>query len=328
MRDPSPGTFGQDQKKNKRKEECEITPELQQKIDHSIAVLRKAEKIALLYNDRGFYLAFSGGKDSQALYHIAKMAGVKFEANMNLTSIDPPEVIRFVKRNYPDVILHAPKKSIYQLAIEHKILPSRIKRWCCEDLKEGGGAGMVVLIGIRHAESTRRAKRSEVEMRTRKFSGDMEGFEEYREKAGYTETTTGCIKGKDSLLISPIINWTEEDVWAFLNEVVRVPHCELYDQGIHRIGCIACPMSNLKTKQKELERWPHVKERWLWAIRGIQKARGDKFNRVFSQHTPEEVFDWWISGLGYDDWVMEKKVEEFNRRQTEIDFGNSEDSAK
>lgn len=70
------------------------------KLNHSIELLRKAERIALKYNSEdGFYLAFSGGKDSQALYHVAKMAGVKFKAHMSLTSVDPPQVIRFVKKN-------------------------------------------------------------------------------------------------------------------------------------------------------------------------------------------------------------------------------------
>lgn len=43
----------------------------------------------------GFHLAFSGGKDSQVLYHIAKMAGVKFKAYMQVTTIDPPELMGF-----------------------------------------------------------------------------------------------------------------------------------------------------------------------------------------------------------------------------------------
>lgn len=88
---------------------------LDKKIDYSIALLRKAESMALrLDPENGFYLAFSGGKDSQALYHIAQMAGVKFKAHMNLTSVDPPEVIRFVRRQYPDVELIKPKMSIYE----------------------------------------------------------------------------------------------------------------------------------------------------------------------------------------------------------------------
>lgn len=48
---------------------------LNQKMDYSIALLRKAEKLAMQYSDKGFFLAFSGGKDSQALYHIAREGG-------------------------------------------------------------------------------------------------------------------------------------------------------------------------------------------------------------------------------------------------------------
>lgn len=45
---------------------------LDKKIDYSIALLRKAESMALrLDPENGFYLAFSGGKDSQPLPHRA-----------------------------------------------------------------------------------------------------------------------------------------------------------------------------------------------------------------------------------------------------------------
>lgn len=121
-----------------------------ERLQHSIELLQKAEKIALRYDsEHGYYLAFSGGKDSQALYHVAKLAGVKFQAHMNFTSVDPPQVVRFVRNQYPNVITHAPQKSIYQLAIERGILPSMRIRWCCADLKETAGAGKVTLIGIR-----------------------------------------------------------------------------------------------------------------------------------------------------------------------------------
>ena len=115
---------------------------LQKKMMYSIDLLKKAESIALAYGggDKGYYLAFSGKKDSQALYHIAELAGVKFDAHMNLTSVDPPDVIRFVKQAYPYVDLIKPKKSIYQLAVEKKILPTMRVRWCCAEYKELSGA--------------------------------------------------------------------------------------------------------------------------------------------------------------------------------------------
>ena len=268
---------------------------LRKKMEHSIELLHKAERIALNYDhENGYHLAFSGGKDSQALFHMTQLAGVKFQGHMNLTSVDPPEVIRFVKRNYHEVELIKPKKSIFQIAIEKQILPTMRVRWCCAEYKETAGAGKVTLIGIRKAESSRRAKRNEVEISNRNFSGDLDGLDEYRQEQrakrarrkskeqgvnitnADEEQTLGCIHGKESLLISPIIYWTEKDVWEFLNDVVRVPHCSLYDEGWHRIGCIGCPMSSHRQKMIENKRYPHVKRGWIKAIKAIRNGGGGR----------------------------------------------------
>lgn len=282
---------------------------LRRKMLYSIELLRKAEKIAMNYDkDDGFFLAFSGGKDSQALYHIAELGGVKFKAHMNLTSVDPPEVIRFVKKRYPDVELVKPKESIYNIAIRRKILPTMRVRWCCAEFKESAGAGKVTLIGIRHEESSRRAKRNEVEISSRKFSGTLDGLEEYRQeqkakearrkskKDGVNimnadqEQTLGCIHGKEILLISPIIHWTERDVWEFLNQVVQVAHCELYDEGWRRLGCICCPMSSAKHKRMEELRWPHVKRNWIKAIKAIRNNKGySRKNNLVEHPNRQEI---------------------------------------
>lgn len=287
---------------------------LQKKITHSVELLRKAERLAMAYDSEyGYYLAFSGGKDSQCLYHVAKLAGVKFKAHMNLTSVDPPEVIRFVKTKYPDVELIKPKDSIFNIAVKKQILPTMRVRWCCAEYKETAGAGKVTLIGIRKAESSRRAKRNEVEINNHSFSGDLIGLEAYRkektEKAKRRksdpknsqvtivnadgERTLGCIHGKESLLISPIIHWTDADVWTFLNTLC-IAHCELYDQGFTRIGCVLCPMSQLKQKYKEMERWPHVKRNWIKAIKAI------RMGGVFKSE-----YIWWNIRK---DWIPLKNV--------------------
>lgn len=277
---------------------------LRKKMLHSVELLQKAEKIALNYDaENGYYLAFSGGKDSQGLFHMTQLAGVKFRGHMNLTSVDPPEVIRFVKKNYSEVELLKPGKSIFQIAVEKQILPTMRVRWCCAEYKETAGAGKVTLIGIRKAESSRRAKRNEVEINNRKFSGDLEGLDEYRQEQrakrarrkskeqgvnitnADKEQTLGCIHGKESLLISPIIYWTEQDVWEFLNDVVKVPHCSLYDEGWHRIGCISCPMSSHKQKMIENARYPHVKRNWIRAIKAIRNGGSQK--RICLEEHPQ-----------------------------------------
>ena len=277
---------------------------LRKKMLHSVELLQKAEKIALNYDaEQGYFLAFSGGKDSQALYHIAQLARIRFQGHMNLTSVDPPEVMRFVKKNYPEVELNKPGKSIFQSAVERQILPTIRVRWCCAEYKEMAGAGKVTLIGIRKAESSRRAKRNEVEINNRKFSGNLDGLEEYRQEQkakrirrkskedgvnitnADEEQTLGCIHGKESLLISPIIYWTEQDVWEFLNDVVKVPHCSLYDEGWHRIGCIGCPMSSHKQKMIENERYPHVKRNWIKAIKALRNGGIQK--RTYLKEYPQ-----------------------------------------
>lgn len=264
-----------------------FSKEFQKKILHSVELIRKAEPLALAYDPNdGFFNTFSGGKDSQCLYHIVKMAGVKHKTHMNLTSVDPPEVIRFVKTEYPDVVLAKPKDSIFHLAMKKNILPTMRVRWCCAEYKEMAGAGKVTLIGIRHSESTRRAKRNEVELSNHAYSGDLNGLDEYRKqrnsgrkprKGKFSiinvngESEVGCIHGKESLLISPIIDWTEDDVWTFLN-TLGIKHCCLYDEGFTRIGCILCPMSRRSQKEIDMKRWPHVKRNWIKAIKEIRRG--------------------------------------------------------
>lgn len=256
---------------------------------HSVELLRNGEPLALRYNRGGYYLAFSGGKDSQALIHMAQLAGVKFDSHFSPMSADSPEVLRFIRRNYPEVEFVPLTTSIYKEFVKRKCLPSMKIRWCCAEFKEKGGEGRVTLVGVRNSESIKRSKRKEVEVTGRKFSGDLDGFNEWREKriekikkkaakdnqfdqfSEHQEQMVTCVGGKDKIVVSPIIHWTDKDVWEFLNKVVEVPHCELYDQGWTRIGCICCPMANIKSTLRDIERWPHVKEKWIQAIMEVRR---------------------------------------------------------
>ena len=67
-------------------------------------VQKAINRLKMFEPREGYFLAFSGGKDSQCIYHLAKMAGVKFEAHYSVTTVDPPELVRFIKKEYPDVI--------------------------------------------------------------------------------------------------------------------------------------------------------------------------------------------------------------------------------
>lgn len=266
---------------------------LQSKINYSIELLRKTESIALKMHPEGFHLAFSGGKDSQALYHIVQMAGVKFKAHMQITTLDPPELMHFVRTKYPDVVLHRPEINFYQLIIKKKMLPLRHARYCCAYLKEQHGAGTCTLIGIRAAESNRRAKRNEVELQGHKFSGSLDQFNRYQEQS------IECVSGKDKLIISPIFKWTDADIWNFIRGK-DIEYCSLYDEGYHRIGCIFCPFASVRTKQMDRKRYPGVEREIKRSIQVLIDTV--QYGSAYNMNA-DQIFDWYISGKSLKEYA-------------------------
>lgn len=109
----------------------------------------------------GYFLAFSGGKDSVVIKRLAEMAGVKFDAHYSVTSVDPPELVRFVKEQ-KDVSFDIPRDkdgnaiTMWNLIPKKKMPPTRIVRYCCKELKECAGKGRLTVTGIRWAESNNR----------------------------------------------------------------------------------------------------------------------------------------------------------------------------
>jgi phosphoadenosine phosphosulfate reductase len=276
---------------------------IQKKIDYSISLLQKAEKIALAYRPDGFRLAFSGGKDSIVMHRLAQMAGVKFTAHMQITTLDPPELMKFVRSVYPEVTLHRPEMNFYELIKKKKILPLKHVRYCCQYLKERNGAGTCTLIGIRAAESARRAKRNEVEVARHKYSNTLDQFNID------VENKHVCIGGKDKLLVSPIFHWTDRDVWQFIRDN-GLEYCKLYDEGYTRIGCMFCPMASVKSKQRDRLRYPGVERAIKKSIQYMVDTfgYGNRFNA-----TTDELFDWWVSNQSYDMFFgnlrIERKIE-------------------
>jgi phosphoadenosine phosphosulfate reductase len=131
---------------------------LERKIERAKLMLQNYEAGALKLSPDGYYLAFSGGKDSCVIKQLAIEAGVKFAPWYNLTTIDPPELVRFIKREHSDVRWNRPALPMLRRLVEKTNgPPSRLARWCCEEYKEQGGVGRVKVIGVRVSESARRA---------------------------------------------------------------------------------------------------------------------------------------------------------------------------
>lgn len=239
-------------------------------------------------------LAFSGGKDSITTYLILVKSGINFEPIYSPTSVDPPELIWYIKKtfnkwakenDYPLVkfakynkwVMGDKKgqiKTMWTLLANRSIPPTRRIRYCCDELKERtGNAGDTIFTGVRWEESKARSQRS------------MVGF--YKKKI--------CVR--------PIIDWTEDEVWSFILKN-QIPYCELYDKGFNRLGCIGCPLSS--NQKKELALYPKYKELYMKAFDNMVEYRRDKGMRCDEWSKGEDIYKWWVG----DCTPKKKKIKE------------------
>jgi len=242
------------------------------KIDYSISVIQKAESLALKYQEFGFHVAFSGGKDSQVILELCKMAEVNHKAFFYKTSVDPPELLSHIRNNYPDVEWIRPKMTMFQLIEKKGMLPLRQCRFCCEYLKERNGLNAVVITGITRAESPRRAKRQEFE--------------------------SSCKVGADKNLLNPILDWTTRDVIGFLKSR-NIEMCSLYKVQ-PRIGCVGCAISP-RSMRLDFQRLPNFRKAYVFTVRKLmERGKYPEFDSA------DDVIDWWISGQNRDSWLAMK----------------------
>lgn len=219
----------------------------------------------------GYYLAFSGGKDSQAVKLLMDLADVKYEAKYNVTSCDPPELIYFLKSDYQDVKFEYPGTTMWELIAKKMIVPTRLMRFCCEYLKESNGTDRFVVTGVRWSESNRRKN-------TRSAFEIYHKNKKYRKKTYDNDSARrmfeNCIK-RSKYILNPIIDWEEYQVWEFLKKY-KINYCKLYDKGFSRLGCIGCPLSGCKQQKFEFEMYPNFRKLYIQAFEKMISNRNNK----------------------------------------------------
>ena len=262
------------------------------KIDVAIERLQMFEP-----KEQGYYLAFSGGKDSMVIYDLAKKANVKFDAHYNLTTVDPPELVKFIKDEYPDVEFTYPEMSMWRLIEKKKTPPTRLSRYCCAELKENGGIGRFVITGVRWAESAKRKNNRQV-VEFDRYGSQSKKAKENREifmmndNEDKRRMIENCIiKGKH--ILNPIVDWTEADVWEYIKSN-NLKYCSLYDEGFKRLGCIGCPLAGSKHMKFEFERYPKYFQNYIKAFDRMLIARKNAGLET-QWKTGEEVMRWWLN---------------------------------
>lgn len=291
--------------------------ELKEKVDKAIERLKVFENSAKRHgNGGGYYLAFSGGKDSVVTKALMDIAGVAYDAHYRVTSVDPPELVHFIKEKYPDVEFEYPRYSdgtrttMWNLIVKNLLPPTRVQRYCCKYLKEDGGDGRFTVTGVRWAESVNRAKNQGmvtlVDKRAQKVIGDDPNFQStdrggvvlVNDNTESRQVIDACVTRYKTTL-NPIIDWTDAEVWGFIR-AEKIPYCGLYDEGWHRLGCIGCPMARQHGRERDFLRWPKYKQAYLRAFDKMleeRKKKGRPFRtggKLYENATAQDVFNWWM----------------------------------
>ena len=245
-----------------------VMPKLitQTHLDGSTCVDRAIERLRMFEPPEGYWLAFSGGKDSCCLKALADMAGVKYDAHYSITP-DPPPLLRFIKRHHPDVVWerHPKYRNFYEGLVANG-LPLRTTRWCCAQFKEGGGHGRLKLLGVRQAEG--------------------------RASGGAGRVTRVCYRTGDRA-IQPIFDWSDTEVWSFIRSQ-GLPYCELYDQGWTRIGCAVCPFVRGDEIERARAHWPWMFDLLRTACHKLWERKAG--NPVYDTRwaSADDMLAWWL----------------------------------
>lgn len=248
-----------------------MTNELEIKVRQAVSLIQKA------VGDKVVEVAYSGGKDSDVILELTKMAGVKYRAIYKNTTIDPVGTVKHCKEKGCEIV--RPKNGItFFRLVEQKGFPNRFRRFCCEHLKEYKILDMSI-IGVRKSESNKRAKRYQEPIVCR-FYGS---------------------KKKHVQAIYPILEWSDENVVEFIKERGIKCHPLYYDEqgNFHverRLGCVGCPLISKRERKQQFKENKGMLKAWLlWGGRSLMRRKLKNKHFLFA-----DVYEWFAFGIFYD----------------------------
>ena len=151
-----------------------INNTLQEKINDSYEVLKLAAKMSLLYYQKPLILTYSGGKDSDVMLQLAIecLQPDEFEVLNSHTSVDAPETVWYIRDKFNELNAMGIKaevqiprykdgrqKTMWNLIDSRSMPPTRLARYCCEQLKETSTPNRFIAVGVRESESINRRGR-------------------------------------------------------------------------------------------------------------------------------------------------------------------------
>ena len=268
------------------------------KINTAYERYRWAAKEAERLFDMPIVVRYSGGKDSDVILQLAKESGVPFRVTHNLTTADPPDNVYYIRRVFAalreegiDCHINVPRRSLWRIMRETLVIPSRIMRVCCSELKERRMPDAPYIVtGVRWAESAGRRAKSGIAM---VYTARERGEE--KAAAGGLLTTDDASSRRlfeqcqlrGVRVLNPIIDWSDDDVWAYLHSR-GIEGNPLYKEGWTRIGCVGCPLASPRVRELAFARYPKLYKAWRDAIAYVIERRKEMGNPMILMGRPVE----------------------------------------
>ena len=158
-----------------------MNPILQKKVERAVRLIQSVKNVG----GQPIEVAYSGGKDSDVILELVRMSGVEYRAIYKCTTIDPPGTIKHCEENGVEIM--RPKESFFKM-MRDKGIPNRYYRFCCSTLKEYPVLYNVV-IGVRTAESRKRAERYKEPVVCRVFNKTKDIREQQIRRTGVHQGT-------------------------------------------------------------------------------------------------------------------------------------------
>ncbi|MDR2917829.1 MAG: phosphoadenosine phosphosulfate reductase family protein [Tannerella sp.] len=230
-----------------------------------MSMLQKSQMLAEIYNCK-LNLGFSGGKDSVVLKYFADYHNIDYVANFNNTQIEQYKgMLKFIKTNYPDVIIiHPEKKNSFFELMKKKGIPSLFRRWCCESLKHSNpklSEYKVNVMGVRGEESIARFERGEISVfgKSKRSERKLDALKKTFES---NDSIIKCEGRKDKVNIYPIFDLTEKEVYEIIKvENLTIP--DIYYSGCGRLGCAFCPFASPSENYQTIKSNPSIAKMWI-----------------------------------------------------------------
>lgn len=274
----------------------------------AIERIRMASEMSLHHYGKPLVCTYSGGKDSDVMLELFKRSGIPFEVHNSHTTADAPPTVYHIRETFYSLELEGVKCGIdyhmrpgggcitmWNLIPKKMIPPTRVARYCCEELKEGGNRGRMIATGVRWAESRERQSRGPFEVLAKKKKNKIV-VSDAKMLLSDNDSTRMLFEQcqlKSETVVNPIIDWTDRDIWDFYwHECKR--HNPLYRMGYYRVGCIGCPMAS-KVRYREFADFPTYKRAYIRAfgkMLEVRKARGRKNTTTWK--SAADVFEWWM----------------------------------